>query len=46
VRRVPVAAGGIYAPDVRVFVADSDDLNNIRAFTVKALLPAAFTLTP
>jgi cytidine deaminase len=35
-----------YAPDVKVFVADSGDLKTIRAFTVKKLLPAAFVLFP
>jgi cytidine deaminase len=33
-----------YAPDAKVFVADSDDLKTIRTFTVKKLLPAAFVL--
>lgn len=33
-----------YAPAAKVFVADSDDLRNVRTFTVKKLLPAAFTL--
>ena len=33
-----------YAPDAKVFVADSDDLTSIRTFTVQGLLPAAFTL--
>jgi purine nucleoside phosphorylase len=42
VRRVPATAGGI-PPDTKVFVADSDGLKNIRTFTVKELLPAAFT---
>lgn len=31
-----------YAPDAKVFVADSDDLAKFRAFTVKKLLPFAF----
>ena len=35
-----------YAPDAKVFVADSDDLKTIRAFTVRRLLPAAFVLVP
>ncbi len=35
-----------YAPDAKVFVADSDDLKTVRAFTVKKLLPAAFRLRP
>ena len=33
-----------YAPDAKLFVADSDHPEKIRAFTVKKLLPAAFTL--
>lgn len=32
-----------YAPAAKVFIADSDDLKRIRRFTVKGLLPAAFT---
>jgi len=32
-----------YAPDAKVFVADSSDLLAIRTFTVKKLLPEAFT---
>jgi cytidine deaminase len=35
-----------YAPDAKVFVADSDDLKSIRAFTVKELLPSAFVIVP
>jgi cytidine deaminase len=35
-----------YAPDAKVFVADSDDLKKIREFTVKELLPSAFVLVP
>jgi len=35
-----------YAPDAKVFIADSDDLGIIRRFTVKGLLPAAFVLVP
>ena len=35
-----------YAPDAKVFVADSADLKTVRAFTVKKLLPSAFTLVP
>ena len=35
-----------YAPDARVFVADSDDLEKIREFTVKGLLPDAFVIVP
>jgi cytidine deaminase len=33
-----------YAPDAKVFVADSDELATVRAFTVRKLLPAAFSL--
>jgi cytidine deaminase len=33
-----------YAPDATVFVADSADMKNIREFTVRELLPLAFTL--
>src|ERR1700744_1344261 len=33
-----------YAPEARVFVADSDAPKTIREFTVKELLPAAFVL--
>jgi cytidine deaminase len=35
-----------YAPDAKVFIADSDDLKRLRAFTVKGLLPSAFTRVP
>ncbi len=35
-----------YAPAAAVFIADSDHLKTIRTFTVKQLLPAAFTLVP
>ena len=35
-----------YAPDAKVFIADSDDLKIIREFTVKELLPEAFVLVP
>jgi len=35
-----------YAPDAKVFVADSGGLEKIKTFTVKKLLPAAFTLVP
>jgi cytidine deaminase len=35
-----------YAPDAKVFVADSGDLEKIREFTVKELLPSAFILVP
>jgi cytidine deaminase len=34
-----------YAPDAKVFVADSDDLNTIQNFTMRGLLPRAFRLT-
>jgi len=33
-----------YAPNAKVFIADSDDLKKIRTFTVPGLLPEAFTL--
>src|ERR1035437_2694535 len=33
-----------YAPDAKVFVADSDDLKTVKAFTVRGLLPHAFRL--
>jgi cytidine deaminase len=33
-----------YAPDAKVFVADSADLAQVRAFTVRGLLPRAFRL--
>ena len=35
-----------YAPDAKVFIADTDNLKKIKNFTVKNLLPAAFTLVP
>jgi len=35
-----------YAPGAKVLIADSDDLRAVKAFTVKGLLPAAFTLVP
>ena len=35
-----------YAPAAAVFVADSADLETVRKFTVKTLLPAAFVLVP
>ena len=35
-----------YAADAKVFIADSDDLKKVRAFSVKKLLPAAFALVP
>jgi cytidine deaminase len=33
-----------YAPDAKVFVADSADLKTVRTFTVRGLLPRAFRL--
>jgi cytidine deaminase len=35
-----------HAPDAIVFVADSDDLEKIRRFTVQELLPMAFVFVP
>jgi hypothetical protein len=35
-----------YAPDAKVFIADSADMKTIREFTVKELLPAAFVFVP
>ena len=35
-----------YAPDAKVYIADTDNPGKIRNFTVKNLLPAAFTLVP
>ena len=35
-----------YAPDARVFIADTGDLKKIREFGVRELLPAAFVLVP
>ncbi|HVU26681.1 MAG TPA: cytidine deaminase [Verrucomicrobiae bacterium] len=35
-----------YAPDAKVFVADSGDLKIIREFSVRELLPSAFTIVP
>jgi hypothetical protein len=35
-----------YAPDAKIFVADSNDLKTIREFTVRELLPAAFVSLP
>jgi cytidine deaminase len=35
-----------YAPDARVFVADSRAPGKIREFTVRELLPAAFVMVP
>ena len=32
-----------YAPDAKVFIADSDNLKKVKIFTVRGLLPAAFT---
>jgi cytidine deaminase len=33
-----------YAPDAKVFIADSEDLKKVRKFTVRGLLPSAFVL--
>jgi len=35
-----------YAPDAKVFIADSDSLKVINEFTVRGLLPSAFVLVP
>ena len=35
-----------YAPDAKVFVADSGDVKKIREFTVKKLLPSPFAAVP
>jgi cytidine deaminase len=35
-----------YAPNARVYVADSNDLKKIYAYTVAELLPKAFVLVP
>jgi cytidine deaminase len=35
-----------YAADADVFIADCDDLNKIKQFTVKELLPSAFVIVP
>jgi cytidine deaminase len=35
-----------YAPDAQVFIADSDDLKSVKAFTVRDLLPSAFVIVP
>jgi len=35
-----------YAPDAKVFVADSGDVKKIHEFTVKELLPKAFVIVP
>jgi cytidine deaminase len=34
-----------YAPEAKVFIADSEDLARIKTFTVRNLLPHAFRLT-
>jgi cytidine deaminase len=34
-----------YAPNAKVFIADSGDLAAVKAFTVRGLLPRAFRLT-
>ena len=33
-----------YAPNAKVFIADSDDLTKVKSFTVRGLLPGAFRL--
>jgi cytidine deaminase len=35
-----------YAPEAKVFVADSADLKIIKEFTVRDLLPSAFVIVP
>jgi cytidine deaminase len=35
-----------YAPDAKVFVADSDDLKNVKKFTVQEMLPLPFVTVP
>ena len=35
-----------YAPEAKVFIADSADLKKVREFTVSGLLPEAFVLVP
>jgi cytidine deaminase len=35
-----------YAPDAKVFIADSDDLKKIQIFNVRQLLPRAFVIVP
>ena len=35
-----------YAPDAKVFIADTDNLGVVKRFTVKGLLPRAFRLAP
>lgn len=34
-----------YAPGARVYIADSDDLAQVKVFTVRGLLPRAFRLS-
>jgi len=34
-----------YAPEAKVFIADSNELNAVKSFTVRELLPHAFRLT-
>ena len=35
-----------YAPDAKVFIADSEDLKSVKEFTVRDLLPSAFVIVP
>ena len=35
-----------YAPDAKVYIADSDDLKEVKTFTVRGLLPSAFVIVP
>jgi cytidine deaminase len=35
-----------YAPDAKVFIADSGDLKKFKTFTVRELLPSAFVIVP
>ena len=35
-----------YAPNAKVFIADSADLQTVKTFTVRGLLPRAFRLAP
>jgi cytidine deaminase len=35
-----------YAPDAKVFIADSDDLKKIQIFNARQLLPRAFVIVP
>ncbi|HVU08614.1 MAG TPA: cytidine deaminase [Verrucomicrobiae bacterium] len=35
-----------YAPDAQIIVADSDNLKKVRKFSVRELLPSAFTIVP